>query len=83
MNKFKKAIASVGLALAISGGAAVAGAPAAHAYSDSSGHWEYVCAWEYRKWVVWRDYNWWEETFQWKRDGWTVAYTQPYKCYWY
>jgi hypothetical protein len=80
MNKFKKALASVGLALALTSGAALAGAPAANAYSDSSGHWEYQCYWDTRTWVVWRDYNWWEETFQWKRDGWTVAGYYNYVC---
>jgi hypothetical protein len=83
MNKIKKAVASVGLALALASGAAAAGAPAANAYSDSSGYWSYDCAWKQRSYWVYRNYDWWEETFQWKRDGWVRTTVQYYNCYAY
>lgn len=85
MNKFKKAIASIAVAATIATGGVAVSAPAANAYSDSYyGYWQDVCKWQYRNWMVWRDYNWAEEVFQFKRDGWVRQYTQwDYKCYYY
>lgn len=67
----KKAVVSWGLAIALAltlavGGSTVAAQPA-EAYSGSYDYYTYAWCeiWYYK----WKDYNWWEETFQWKRDG--------------
>lgn len=81
MNKLKKTLASIGLvaALVLGGGVAqVATAAPAQAYTDT--HWKFVanCMPYPSAWLRWRDYNWWEETFQGKRDGY-VFYSYVYR----
>lgn len=65
MNKLRLILASVALTLALSFGGGAAFAAPAHAYSS----WYSTtisCDWVYTYYNV--DYNWWEETFQRKRD---------------
>lgn len=83
MNKFKKWVTSVALSLALITGGSIVAAPAAQAYTTSGGYWVYSCNWGTRTWYTYYDYDWWEETFQWKHDGWYASYTQYYKCYVY
>ncbi len=76
----KKMFVSLGMAVVLCTGGLFVTAPAANAYSDTFGYWQYNCQYDTRSWMVWRDYNWWEETFEWKRDGWVRIATQYYPC---
>lgn len=69
------------LALGIMTGMGVATAPVAQAYTDHYHYWQYNCPWPSRYLYAYRDYNWWEETFQWKRDGWVIVRTESWNCY--
>lgn len=62
MGKIKKIIASIGVTLAL----LIGGAAAANAYSTYKNA-VYVGNYTYEIWVS-VDYDWWEETFQGKRD---------------
>jgi hypothetical protein len=86
MNKIKKAVATLALAatLAVTGGTAAQVVTAennkAQAYSYTQGpekwQWDYFWSGGRKYCGVWAyvDYNWWEETFQAKRDGWQRLY---------
>lgn len=84
MNRIKKTMATLALAatLAVGGGAVAQTATAtpAHAYTYTQGpeKWQWDRYWNGSRYMcgVWAyiDYNWWEETFQGKRDGWTRLY---------
>lgn len=76
MNKIKRAIVSVGLALSILGGGALIAAPSANAYSYTQGpeKWQFDRSGSYCGVWAYIDYNWWEEVFQGQRDGWKRLY---------
>lgn len=81
MNKMKKALASMGVAVSLACGGSFVAAPAANAYTDGAmSYWQYNCQWDTRTLWTWRDYNWWEETFQFRHDGWVIATVQYYPC---
>jgi hypothetical protein len=86
MNKIKKALAGVAVAAAIVTGGAVADVATSHntsaaeAYTYTQGpekwQWDRIYSGGRYYCGVWAyvDYNWWEETFQGKRDGWQRLY---------
>lgn len=80
MNKLKKLIASVGVAAAIVVGGGVADVATSHNTSQAEAvtytHWHFVanCMPYPSAWLRWADYNWWEETFQGKRDGYVFSH---------
>lgn len=69
MNKLKKSIVSVGLALSLVGGGAVAA---------NAATWTKVEKWQtggtYCPVMAYVDYNWWEELWG-ARDGWEYQYS--------
>jgi hypothetical protein len=75
MNKVTKALSSVGLALGLALGGGLGAAQAAEAATYRSGiAWMGGQCWA----VTYVDYNWWEETFQGKRDQ--TIYLYPTGC---
>lgn len=83
MNKLKKAFASIALvaALVLGGGVAqVSTAAPAQAYTYTQGPVKYQWDWYWNgsRYMcgVWAyiDFNWYEETFQGRRDGWYRLY---------
>lgn len=71
MKSLKKTIVSVSAAIALAfaivvGGSTVSAQPA-QAYSGSYDY--YYCSFGYISYYKWHDYNWFEEYFQGKRDG--------------
>lgn len=83
MKKLKKTIASVVVGTALTAGivvgAPVANAAPAQAYTDYYGYYE--CSWGYIWHYNWRDYNWFEEYFQGRRDGYVlVSQERSYYC---
>lgn len=83
MNKLKKALASAGIALALAvTGGTVADVATSHntskaqAYSYTQGpeKWQWDRSGIYCGVWAYVDYNWWEEVFQGKRDGWQRLY---------
>lgn len=69
MNKIKRAVASATLALGLVAGGAVA----ANAVTYSSPQ-KWQTGGTYCPVMMYADYNWWEEVFQGKRDGWELQY---------
>lgn len=76
----KSALASAALTLVLAG-TGIAGASAAQA--APAGAVKLVTYGSPQKWqtggtycpvMMYADYNWWEETFLWKRDGWELQY---------
>lgn len=76
----KKALVSFATAVVLCTGGLFVMAPAANAYTDKLSMWQYNCQWDTRSLYVWRDYDWWEETFQIKHDGWVYVTSQYYPC---
>jgi hypothetical protein len=75
LNKVQKALASGALALGLALGGSIGAAQAAEAATYRSGIvWNGGQCWA----VTYVDYNWWEETFQGKRD--TTIYLYPTRC---
>ncbi|UGL61955.1 membrane protein [Arthrobacter phage EastWest] len=86
MRKIKKAVATLALAatLAVTGGTVAQIATAenskaeAYTYTQGPVKWQTDRYWNGTRYMcgVWAyiDYNWWEEVFQGKRDGWTRLY---------
>lgn len=80
MSKIKKALASLGIAGVLAAGftaapvisadLGVGGVAKAEAYTTSSCHSHRPASWAPLFTYCYVDWNWAEETFQWKRDGW-------------
>lgn len=83
MKRIKRILVSIGLVFGITFGGLVISAPAAQAFQDCCVRYEYNCPWQTRYTLVYRDYNWWEEVFQWKVDGWVIIKTDHFICYYY
>lgn len=84
MNKITKALAAVGLALPLAIGTSMVGAQAAEAATSYTYHYNKCSGTTlYNYYTVRVDYNWWEETFQGKRDysysywGSVIQYNSP------
>lgn len=80
MNKFKKAVAAIGATVALTIGGAAFSMPAhaiAIGYPD-----KYVinCTTDTKTYLTYRDYNWFEEVFLGKRDGYQAYLTVRYVC---
>lgn len=76
MKKLKKIMLVLGLAsaLALGGQVATADNHKAQAYTDGGWYFHYNCMPYPSGAFQWRDYNWWEETFLGKRDGYVWKY---------
>jgi hypothetical protein len=68
LNKLKRGLASFGIA----GALIIGGGTAAHAETWTQGpqKWQHDRVGSYCGVWAYNDYNWWEEVFQGKRDGW-------------
>ena len=75
MNKLKKAFVTMGVAAALavggSAGSAVVSAQPAQAYSGPYAYYQIV--WGCVHYYAWVDYNWWQEYFEGKRDGYKLV----------
>jgi hypothetical protein len=69
MNKLKRAVAGGLLAVSLVAGGAVAAQAVTY---GSPQKWQ--TGGTYCPVMMWADYNWWEEVFQGKRDGWQLQY---------
>jgi len=69
MNKLKRAAASIAVTVAM-----VAGIPAAANAVTYSSPQKWQTGGTYCPVMMYADYNWWEETFLGKRDGWQLQY---------
>lgn len=74
----KKFFVSFGVAIALMFGGALAAAPAAHAYPPD--YYKVNCYWDTITWYTWKDYNWWQEFWEFKKDGYVVKYIAFYRC---
>lgn len=76
MKRIKTAITAIGVAVAMMLGTALIAAPSANAYSYTQGpvKWQFDRSGIYCGVWAYVDYDWWEETFQGKRDGWQRLY---------
>ena len=88
MKVLRKAIVSIGVVLSVLFGS-VGVAQTAQAYStDYNNVVRYYgsCQWTGSSWMysienwVWRDYDWWEETFYGEHDRYVYWYTGYYYC---
>jgi len=72
MNKIKRAIASLGITVAMLGGGALIAAPSANAETWTQGpvKWQWDRVGSYCGVWAYNDYNWYEEVFLGKHDGW-------------
>lgn len=80
MQRFKKAVAAIGVTLALTMGGAGLAAPA---QANSIGHPDYYkinCTWDQKVYYTWKDYSWWDEFWNFKRDGYVVYYVAYYPC---
>lgn len=73
MNKLKKSIASVGVTAGLVMGGALIAAPGAQAVTYGSPQ-KWQTGGTYCPVMMYADYNWWEEVFLGKRDGWELQY---------
>lgn len=73
MNKIKRAISAVGLSVGMIAGTALIAAPSANAVTYSSPE-KWQTGGTYCPVMMYADYNWWEEVFLGKRDGWELQY---------
>jgi hypothetical protein len=77
MNRIIKAISTVGVAIILSAGVSSPAHAIAVGYPD-----RYIinCTTDTKSYQTYRNYNWFEEVFLGKRDGYVTYYTVRYYC---
>jgi hypothetical protein len=80
MDKIKKAASVIGATIALTIGGAAISMPANAIAVGHPDIYKINCVSDTKTYYTWRDYNWFEEVFLGKRDGYVSYYWVTYRC---